>query len=93
MPPEVVVEVANEVTVAVPTVLEPNVAELTVVVLVAPMIVVLVTDDPVVLLNGFKETSGSEVVPLVVETLTDVVMAVALVVLVVRRAMPEAVDT
>lgn len=60
--------------------LEPDVAKSTVVVLVAQTIVLLTVDDTVVLPNGARKTSGSEVVTLVVEWLTDVLLAVTLVV-------------
>lgn len=48
VPSEVIVELVNEVTVLVPTVLEPDVAEWTVVVLVASTIVLLTVDDTLV---------------------------------------------
>jgi hypothetical protein len=48
VPSEVIVEVVSEVPVLVPTVLEPDVAEWTVVVLVAATIVLLTVDDTVV---------------------------------------------
>ncbi len=57
------------------------------------MIAMLVTYDTVVVLYGAWKTSDSDVATLAVEWLTDVVLAVTLVVVTAEKKVPVAVDT